>query len=142
MPSDLSLSDALSHYRGVSDATHRFWGYFQAVAAGAAGFAWLREKPLDSRLLVVLSIAFVVFAVLNWRLIVQSQTEAKCASDSIKAYLRGDDTPQGTAKPNVSVHLQPILAKLAPDKPTVVGAWHIGLSVATVVAIWWRTLFG
>lgn len=36
----LTLPDALTHYRAMYDATHKFWGYFQVVAASTTAFAW------------------------------------------------------------------------------------------------------
>jgi hypothetical protein len=81
----LTLSDALSHYRSVSDATHRYWGYFQVVAIGTAGFAWSHAAS-DIQLFVFLSIAFVVFAVLNGRLVMSSQGEAVAAVQCIRNY--------------------------------------------------------
>ncbi|ETW93714.1 MAG: hypothetical protein ETSY2_50930 [Candidatus Entotheonella gemina] len=67
-----SLNDAISHYRSITDTTHKFWGYFQAVAAGTAAFAWLRDAK-STALFVLHTIAFVVFAFLNGRLVVGSQ---------------------------------------------------------------------
>lgn len=127
----LTISDALSHYRSVSDTTHRFWGYFQALAAGTAAFAWSRDMPADAAMLVALGAAFSVFAVLNWRLVVSSQREAWITSKCIKNY---------AINPAVAVpsELLPLIQKIDPEHPTLVGAWHAGLSIATLSAVWWR----
>lgn len=127
----LTLSDGLSHYRSVSDTTHRFWGYFQAVAAGTAAFTWSQVMPADAAVLVVLGTAFAVFAVLNWRLVVGSQWEAWTTSKCIKEY---------AINPAVAVpsELLPLIEKIDPEHPTLVGAWHAGLSIATLTAVWWR----
>lgn len=127
----LTLSDALSHYRAVSDTTHKFWGYFQAIAAGTAAFAWSRDGQDNANVLVLLGFGFAVFAILNWRLVCGSQCEAMTAADCVKAYARRPDV-------EVPSDLLPIIQKIAPDRPVVVGFWHASLSIATLVAIWWR----
>ena len=127
----LTLSDALSHYRSVSDTTHKFWGYFQAVASGTAAFAWSREAPADPQLFVFLSIAFAVFAVLNWRLVVSSQAEAVAAAQCVKSYA-------SSAGPSVPSELLPLIQKLKPDPAPLIGRWHAGLSLVTLGAVWWR----
>jgi len=127
----LTLSDALSQFRAVSDTTHKFWGYFQAVAAGTAAFAWSQEAPADVQLFVFLSVAFTVFAVLNWRLVVSSQAEAVATSKCVKDYA----STLGVALPK---DLLPIIQKVNPDPAALIGVWHAGLSLATLGAVWWR----
>ena len=127
----LTLSDALSQYRAISDTTHRFWGYFQAVAAGTAAFAWSQEAPSDVQLFVFLSLAFAVFAVLNWRLVVSSQAEAVAAAKCVKDYA----SALGATVPS---DLQPIIQRLSPDPASLIACWHAGLSLATLGAVWWR----
>ena len=126
----LTLGDALSHYRSVADATHKFWGYFQAVAVGAAGFAWTREGP-DVALFLFLSIAFAVFAAANGCLVVSSQSEAHRAAQCIKQF---------AVRPEIAVptELQPIISGLKPYTAPLVGLFHAVLSVATLAAIWLR----
>lgn len=125
-----SISEALSQYRSIADATHRFWGYFQAVAAAAAAFAWSREE-CDFQVFLFLSAAFSVFAFLNWRLVVGSQADAELAANCVKSYaeLRKADIPG---------ELQNIFKTASPEQTTKVAWWHGGLSLATFVAIWWR----
>lgn len=127
----LTLSDALSHYRSASDATHKFWGYFQAVAAGTAAFAWSKDKHDDSSMFVVLGVAFTVFAMINWLLVVSSQKEARIASACVKEYANS----QGISLPS---KLAPIIQAINPYHPAVVGVWHAVISFATLYAIWWR----
>lgn len=127
----LSLADALSHYRAVSETTHKFWGYFQAVAAGTAAFAWSREKSGEVELFVFVSIAFTVFAVLNWRLVVSSQAEAVSAAQCVK-------NNAATLDAAVPADLLPIIQRVSPDAAPLVGLWHAGLSLATLGAVWWR----
>ena len=79
----LTLADALSHYRSVAETTHKFWGYFQAVSVGTAAFAWSRDNTSEVKLFALLSIAFAVFAIGNWRLVVSSQAEAVAAKKCI-----------------------------------------------------------
>lgn len=126
----LTLSDALSHYRSVSDTTHKFWGYFQAVAAGTAAFAWAREGPADPQLFVFLLFAFAAFALLNWRLVVSSQAEAVAAAQCVKEYASRLST--------VPPELLPLIQNLKPDPAPLIGAWHAGLSLATLGAVFWR----
>jgi hypothetical protein len=126
----LSLSDALSHYRSVSDATHRFWGYFQVVAGGTAAFAWSCATP-DKQLFVFLSIAFAVFAVLNGRLVVSSQNEAVTAAQCIQNYA-------SSATATIPSELVPLVLGITPDSKALILVWHAGLSLATLFAVWWR----
>ena len=127
----LTLTDALSQYRSVSEATHRFWGYFQAVAAGTAAFAWSREPPADTQVFIFLALAFAVFAALNWRLVVNSQSEAEVVARCIRAYV----SSPSAATPS---ELLPIIQRIRPDSARLVGFWHAGLSLATLFAVWWR----
>jgi hypothetical protein len=127
----LTLNDALSHYRSVSDATHRFWGYFQAVAVGASAFAWSREEPTDIQTFIFLSVAFTVFAMLNWRLVVSSQKEAVVAAQCVNNFA-------AVSAPPVPPELAPMLDHVRPDPACLIGFWHAGLSIATLIAIWWR----
>lgn len=127
----LSLSDALSHYRHLSDTTHKFWAYFQAIAIGAAAFAWSRNAPGDAHSLLLLFAAFLVFAALNWRLVIASQSAAITAATCIKSYASG-------VVPSVPGDLKPMIDGIKPDRVVVVGLWHAGLSLATLGVIWWR----
>lgn len=127
----LTLSDALSHYHSISDTTHRFWGYFQAIAAGTAAFAWSREDSAEVQTFIFLAVAFSVFAVLNWRLVVSSQAEAVAVAQCVKNYASSAAAP-------VPAELQPLVERISPDPPFLIGLWHAGLSLATLGAIWWR----
>lgn len=126
----LTLSDALSHYRSVSDATHRYWGYFQVVAGGTAAFAWSR-KTSDIQLFVFLSIAFAVFAVLNGRLVISSQGEAVAAVKCIRNYASSTTAA-------IPSELAPLVEGIKPDSIVFIFLWYAGLSLATLFAIWWR----
>lgn len=128
----LTLSDALSHYRSISDTTHRFWGYFQAVAAGTAAFAWSREAPAGPQL-IVLSFAFTVFAVFNWRLVVRSQAESVVAAKCVKAYAL-------SANSNVPSELLPVIQDLEPGSAAHIGILHAGVTIATLGAVLSRLL--
>jgi hypothetical protein len=127
---NFTLTDALAHYRAASETTHKFWGYYQVVAIGVAGFAWTQGDP-QLQLFVWLSIAFLVFAVLSWRVVVHSQDEMFTAAKCVEAYLKTPET-------FVPDELRPIFDKVSPDTPEKVGVWHALLSVATLIAIWWR----
>lgn len=127
----LTLSDALSHYRSLSDTTHKFWGYFQVVAAGTAAFAWSRERTDLGQTFFLLAIAFSVFAILNWRLVVGSQAEMVNAAKCLKKYAESVQVP---------AELKPMLERINPDPAHRVGLWHAGLSLATLVAVLWRYL--
>lgn len=126
----LTLADALSRYSSVSDTTHKFWGYYQILAAGTATVAW---TTLDRNLeeFVFLSMAFAIFAALNLRLVVSSQREAVLAKECIQNFARRSSA-------EVPVELRPMIEKISPDGAITVGLWHAGLSVATVAAVWWR----
>lgn len=126
----ISLSDALAQYRGITDATHRFWGYFQAVAAGTAAFAWSREGR-DFQLFLFLSAAFLVFAFLNWRLVVESQAKAEVAAKCVKEYAKHHE-------PETPPQFLDIAKTVSPERSVMVAWWHGGLSVATFLAVWWR----
>src|ERR1051325_3987905 len=79
----LNLSDAISHYHSVADATHRFWAYIQFVAAGAATIAWTVTSTTPIRPL--LTAAFVVFALGNLRLVLSSQKQMNAIARCISA---------------------------------------------------------
>ncbi|MGH8076540.1 MAG: hypothetical protein ACREPE_04340 [Lysobacter sp.] len=127
----LSLSDALSHYRHLSDTTHKFWAYFQAIAIGSAAFAWSRNAPGDAPSLQLLFAAFLVFAVLNWRLVTASQSAVVAAARCLKNHASG-------VVPSVPGDLKPMIDGIKPDRVIVVGLWHAGLSLATLGIIGWR----
>jgi len=128
----LGLDNALSHYRSLSDSTHKFWGYFQLVAIASVGYVWAphvehTQEPL--LLFSILGLAFGVFVLLNWRLVVISQADAVNAADCLKKY---------AAKVEVPAELKPIIDRIQPDSAFRVGTWHAALSLAALAAIGWR----
>lgn len=128
----LGLDHALAHYRSLSDSTHKFWGYFQLVAIATVGYVWaphMVQSKAPVSLFFLLGLAFSVFAILNWRLVVISQADAVNAADCLKKY---------AAKVEVPAELKPIIERIDPDSAFRVGAWHAALSLAALTAIWWR----
>ncbi|KFX71077.1 hypothetical protein TMS3_0103795 [Pseudomonas taeanensis MS-3] len=126
----LTLSEALTHYRSVTDATHRYWGYFQLVAGGTAAFAW-SEKNAIFELFLFLSIAFTVFALLNGRLVISSQGEAVDTVQCIRNFA-------SSATSAIPSELAPLIEGISSDSKTKISIWYTGLSLATLAAVWWR----
>lgn len=126
---ELTLSDALSHYRSLSETTHRFWGYFQAIALGALAFSWAHYNEKSLSLTVLLTLAFVFFAILNLRLIRSAQMDVVEAARCLKAY---------TANPNTTLppEFKPLIENIKPDSVVKVCCWHSILAIATVVVFW------
>lgn len=125
----ITVSDALSRYSSVLEANHRFWAYFQALALGTAAFAWTRD-PLERELALLLTAAFLAFAVLNARLVFLSQRDARRLAAAIRKYAKnkGDGVPRELRA----------VARLHPDKPASVLLWHLSLTAAAVGTVWWR----
>jgi len=123
-----TLPDALSHYRATLDKNHKFWGYFQLVASATAAFAWSRDRFENGQLLLPLAAAFAVFAILNWRLVVESQEELLIAARCVKDY---------ASKIGVPDELLPMIQAIKPDSTLRVGVWHAVLSMATLAAVIW-----
>lgn len=63
-----SLAQAIDVYKAATDSAHKTWAYFQAVLAGAAAFSWTGEDARSATVLWLLTIAVIVFSVLNGRL--------------------------------------------------------------------------
>lgn len=130
-----SLNDAVSHYRSIADTTHKFWGYFQAIAAGTAAFAWTGDTHRGIALTTLLTAAFLVFALPNWRLVIGSQRQAVSAASAIKAYCRNHADA-------INTDLRPIIDTIDRDPVYRVGLWHTRLSTAVVLAVWARVALG
>jgi hypothetical protein len=127
----MKLTDALTHLRSTSDQTHKFWGYYQAVTAAAVGFAWASSKP-PQQLIFGLITAYAIFAFLNCRLVVTSQSAALSVWQTIQDY---KPLPDETLNPT----LLPITRLNRPDEPTLIGGMHIGLSILAAFAMYART---
>jgi hypothetical protein len=135
-----SLKDAIALYSGKIDLSHKLWTYLQVVAAGAAGFAWGATRPPTAVLVVVL-VAFLVFAGVNGLLLVSTQREAVEIAKAIKNY--------DEEHPNEIQSFSRVLATLKPWRASWVAYAHIGIDVVTVGAIvaqlgihcgWWSKL--
>ena len=126
----LSVNDALGHYRAVAEATHKYWGYFQAIAAGTAAFAWASETQ-TLPLLAWLTFAFVLFAIASWRLVVGSQADVVAVKDCIKTFVKNHPS-------EVPSDFAPLVDRLTPYPAWIVGSWHGLISVAVVAVIWWN----
>lgn len=129
----MKLTDALSYLRSTSDQTHKFWGYYQAVTAAAVGFAWASSKP-PSELIVGLVVAYLIFAALNCRLVISSQTAAFTIWNSIQKYKAQSTEP-------VPAQFVPILELNQPDNSKLIGGMHIGLSILASLAMLARINF-
>jgi hypothetical protein len=127
----MKLTDALGHLRSTSDQTHKFWGYYQAVTAAAIGFAWASSKP-PPQLIFGLIVAYAIFAFLNCRLVVTSQSAALAVWQAIQDYR---PLPDEAINPT----LLPITRLNRPDEPTLIGGMHVGLSILAALAMYART---
>ncbi|GCL62567.1 hypothetical protein [Pseudaquabacterium pictum] len=123
----MKLTDAMSHLRSISDQTHKFWAYYQAVTAGVIGFAWASSKP-PPELLIGLTVAYAIFAFLNCRLVVSSQEVALAVWRAIQKYKEQPSEP-------ITPQFLPILDLNQPDDPTLIKGMHIGLSILTATAV-------
>ena len=101
------------------------------MSVGTAAFAWSRDNTSEVELFALLSIAFAVFAIGNWRLVVSSQAEAVAAKKCIMKYA-------STLGIEVPEDLQPLIKQIKPGTAFLIGVGHAGLSIATIGAVWWR----
>lgn len=127
----ISLSDTLSHYRAVTDTSHRYWGYFQAIAASTAAFAWGASSMKHWFEYAMLTLGFAIFAVLNMRLILGAQEDALKIAEGLKSFVQRADS-------GVPLDFQPIFQRLDPDSKYKVGSWHALISAATIAVVWVR----
>jgi hypothetical protein len=129
----MTLTDALSHLRSISDQTHKFWGYYQAVTAASVVFAWTDLTRSHPALIPGLVFAYAMFAILNCRLVVSSQVSALATWQAIQNY---------TPLPNETVNpgLLPLTKLNKPDNPKLVGGMHVLASIMAGYAMYARTL--
>jgi len=123
----MTLTDAIAALRATSDQTHKFWGYYQAVTAASVAFAWASNAP-PTKLLVGLTAAFLVFAILNCRLVFSSQSAALETWNAIQAYKEDPPVP-------ITPQFEKLLTLNKPDTPELIGALHLALSIAACLAI-------
>lgn len=71
------------HYWSM-DYMHKMLAYFQALAVGAVAFAWIGSEPRPTALLVLVSIALILFAIPNGFLVWQYQRKAVATAAAIE----------------------------------------------------------
>jgi hypothetical protein len=129
----LTLQDALEHYRSVTDATHRFWAYFQVAAIGLVSYAW-SIAPRDWLTFLGLSIAFIVFTRFNGALVMGSQSEARLTATGIKDYV--------VAHPEeVPTQFSSIIAAISSKSVEHIRGIYLWLTFGTLAAMWSRLMF-
>lgn len=131
----LSESDVLSHYRASSDASHRFWSYFQAISLGAAAFAW-SQNATNCIVLMILTIGYIAFSFANRRLVISSQAEAIVASDCLKGIYAPRSGSQ--SEPASALGIAAVVNSIYLEKVSRVRMWHVTLTVTTILAVWLR----
>ena len=134
MSSELSLSDAISHFHEVSSTTHQFWAYFQFVAAGAVTVAWAAPLKGSKGLCWLLTAAVSVFAAINGVLVYRSQQDMFAVANAIHACVDSHACAVDKA-------LTPVTESIGAAEPCLIALAYAGLFVATVVGIWlpnWR----
>lgn len=129
----MELSDAISYLRSTSDQTHKFWGYYQAVTAAAVAFSWTSTKP-PAELLIGLATGYLLFSLLNCRLIASSQIAALEIWRSIQSH-KEDSTK------TMPIKFSSILKLNKPDNPRFVVGMHITISICAAMAILIRIKF-
>jgi hypothetical protein len=129
MPSELSLSDAISHFHAVSATTHQFWAYFQFVAAGAVTVAWAVPLRGSKAFCWLLTIGLTVFSAINGFLVYRSQEDMAAVAKAIQ-----DCVAVKTCV--VGVELLPITNSIGAAEPWLVALAYLGLWGAAVVAVW------
>lgn len=123
-----TLNDAIEQHKFQTDATHKFWGYFQVVAAGAVAVAWQDKSPLSQPVLISLLVAFIIFSVASNYAIFSSQRQSWRLSAAIKKYC--------TNNPNeIPVEFIGVLKSIKSIHPRWVSAWHGLISIAAIIAI-------
>lgn len=122
----MKLTDALSALRSTSDQTNKFWGYYQAVTTAAVIFAWASTSR--EPVIVGLVVAYAIFAYLNRKLVVSSQTDARLIWDAIQNYMLNPTEA-------IESRFGTIPATNRPEMPRDVGLLHVGLSVLAGLAM-------
>lgn len=123
----LTLSDAVSSLQACTDQTHKFWGYYQAVTAAAVAFAWTSNVQPPG-VITGLAIAYVVFAILNCRLVFDSQRTSLVVWRSIQKYSKNHSG-------DIADEFKAALALNKPDTPVAVAGMHIFFSLSAAVSI-------
>nr|WP_152665060.1 hypothetical protein [Pseudomonas toyotomiensis] len=123
-----TLKDAIEQHKFQTDATHKFWSYFQVVEAGAVAIAWQDKSPLSQPVLISLLAAFMIFSVASNYAIFSSQRQSWRLSAAIKKYCinNSNEIPAefiGALKGIKSIH------------PRWVSVWHGLISIAAIIAI-------
>lgn len=131
MQPSFETSTALDLYKYATDAANRLWTFYSTVALAVVGFALSDKVGLAGPQRVVLSVAFVVFALANCRLVFKNQEFAQSALN-----LAHDS---GAAAG--SERLADLLKQARPMKPLKVVAGHVVGTVLVVVATWGAVIF-
>jgi hypothetical protein len=129
----LTLQDALGHYRAATDATHRFWAYFQVAAIGLVSYAW-SIAPRNWMTFLGLSIAFIVFARFNGALVMGSQSEACLTATGIKEYV-------ATHPEEVPSQFSSFIAAISSKSVEHIKGIYLWLTFGTLAVLWSRLLF-
>jgi hypothetical protein len=129
----MELSDAISYFRYSLEQAHKFWGYYQAITAAAVAFAWASTKP-PAELLIGLATVYLLFSLLNCRLIVASQVAA------LEIWRLLQDYKESPTETKSSQFLS-LLKLNKPDNPILVAGMQIILSLFATMAILFRIVF-
>lgn len=122
----MELTDAITYLRSALDQAHKIWGYYQVITSAAIAFAWASTKP-PVEILIGLAMVYLLFSVLNCRLIYCSQVAALEIWNSIQNYQ--------DAKKTVPAHFLPILKLNKPDSLRRVVGMHFAISLCAIVVI-------
>lgn len=126
--------DLLSGYMAVASQIDTLWNMFMVLHLAAFAGLWKLERPLQVAELIVLSIAYAVFAFLNWT--------ALSADYLILVSIQNDIV---AAPPNTSgmgyANLQRALSAEVPSgRRGLVAAVHLMAAVVLVVFAVWKSL--
>jgi hypothetical protein len=131
---DMTLDSAIAALRSTSDQTHKFWGYYQAVTAAAVGAAWASSEH-PPHVIIGLVVAYFLFALGNFRLVVSSQAAARKTWEAIQDYKKAPPVP-------ISLKFKELLSLNKPDRPGFTGGVHLLLSLAASAAMLLRLWLG
>lgn len=130
MSLQLSLSDAISRFHEVSQATHQFWAYFQFVAAGAVTVAWAVPVRGEKGLCWLLTAGLTAFAAANGVMVYKSQQDMYAVAAAIDACVNKSHAC------TVSPDLLPVVNSIGAAEPCLIALAYVGLFAAALVGIW------
>ena len=133
----MTLQQLLAQLLERGNAMQSFWGFYITVALGLLAFFGSSKRPI--RLTVLVSFAFVAFAIVNASGMLDIAKQREVLWHQLPLFV---NSPNPVGSPlNEAALANAIIAVTEPPPSHEIRLFHIGCDVAVFIGIWVLTLW-